>query len=228
MRRKKRYRKVLAVRSRTGELGEPIDLEKFFEGKAAPAYEQVARYVVYTATGASVAEVPHEPKADWFHRRSGRLSHSSSLQTRSRLHARQRGCADARAGANGIQGGTPQINRKPCCFFAAQKYLSQAVLFRGSVSPSASCRIRSIAFWAERRMRLKKYQTRALETLSSYLTALSEAGANIGKFDEALAALPEHLRGSIPKPETPISPGLECGEESGSRGVARSVARAER
>ena len=60
-------------------------------------------------------------------------------------------------------------------------------------------------------MRLKKYQTRALETLSSYLTALSEAGANIGKFDEALAALPEHLRGSIPKPKRRCSrPGMWC------------------
>jgi len=48
------------------ELGDPIDLEKFFAGKGAPSYEQVARYVIYTATGASVGKVPIEPKRDWF------------------------------------------------------------------------------------------------------------------------------------------------------------------
>jgi adenine-specific DNA-methyltransferase len=47
------------------ELGEPIELERFFEGKGAPSYEQVARYIVYTATGQSV-EAPAEPRKDWF------------------------------------------------------------------------------------------------------------------------------------------------------------------
>jgi adenine-specific DNA-methyltransferase len=40
--------------------------DRFFDGKSAPSYEQVARYVVYTATGRSVAEVPREPREDWF------------------------------------------------------------------------------------------------------------------------------------------------------------------
>lgn len=48
------------------ELGEPIDLERFFDGKSAPSYEQVSRYVVYTATGTSVSNVPEEPRKDWF------------------------------------------------------------------------------------------------------------------------------------------------------------------
>jgi adenine-specific DNA-methyltransferase len=47
------------------ELGEPIELERFFDGKGAPSYEQVARYVVYTATGQS-ADAPAEPRKDWF------------------------------------------------------------------------------------------------------------------------------------------------------------------
>ena len=47
------------------ELGEPIDLERFFDGRGAPRYEQVARYVVYTATGQSVVDVPQEPRKDW-------------------------------------------------------------------------------------------------------------------------------------------------------------------
>jgi adenine-specific DNA-methyltransferase len=48
------------------ELGDSLDLDKFFDGKGAPSYEQVARYVVYTATGQSVPEVPKEPRKDWF------------------------------------------------------------------------------------------------------------------------------------------------------------------
>lgn len=47
------------------ELGEPIELESFFKGAGAPQYEQVARYVVYTATGES-ADAPAEPRANWF------------------------------------------------------------------------------------------------------------------------------------------------------------------
>lgn len=48
------------------ELGESLDLDKFFDGNSAPTYDQVARYVVYTATGNSVAEVPKEARKDWF------------------------------------------------------------------------------------------------------------------------------------------------------------------
>ncbi len=48
------------------ELGAPIDLEKFFKGEGAPSYEQVARYVTYTATGASVGKVSDQPRRDWF------------------------------------------------------------------------------------------------------------------------------------------------------------------
>ncbi|MFZ5693130.1 MAG: DNA methyltransferase [Pseudomonadota bacterium] len=48
------------------ELGDSLDLDKFFDGKGAPSYEQVARYVVYTATGQSVTDVPKEPRKDWF------------------------------------------------------------------------------------------------------------------------------------------------------------------
>jgi adenine-specific DNA-methyltransferase len=37
------------------ELGEAMDLERFFDEEQPPAYEQVARYVAYTATGHSLA-----------------------------------------------------------------------------------------------------------------------------------------------------------------------------
>lgn len=52
------------------ELGEPIDLERFFDAKSAPGYEQVSRYIVYTATGQS-ADAPAEPSKDWFVAESG-------------------------------------------------------------------------------------------------------------------------------------------------------------
>ncbi len=48
------------------ELGEPLDLDRFFDGKGAPTYEQVARYVIYTATGQSVPDVPKAPRKDFF------------------------------------------------------------------------------------------------------------------------------------------------------------------
>jgi adenine-specific DNA-methyltransferase len=48
------------------ELGEALDLERFFDGKGTPRFDQVARYVVYTATGQSVPDVPSEPRKDWF------------------------------------------------------------------------------------------------------------------------------------------------------------------
>ncbi len=48
------------------ELGDTLDLERFFDGKGAPSYEQVGRYVSYTATGHSIPNVPKEPRQDWF------------------------------------------------------------------------------------------------------------------------------------------------------------------
>jgi adenine-specific DNA-methyltransferase len=48
------------------KLGDALDLDRFFKGKGAPNYEQVGRYVVYTATGKSVANAPNEPRKDWF------------------------------------------------------------------------------------------------------------------------------------------------------------------
>lgn len=48
------------------ELGAPIDLDHFFDGKSAPTYEQLARYVVYTATGRPLAASLDAPRKDWF------------------------------------------------------------------------------------------------------------------------------------------------------------------
>jgi adenine-specific DNA-methyltransferase len=47
-------------------LGDPIDLERFFEGEGAPEWEQVARYVAYTATGQTLTGALNKPGKDWF------------------------------------------------------------------------------------------------------------------------------------------------------------------
>jgi adenine-specific DNA-methyltransferase len=47
-------------------LGEPIDLERFFDGEGAPEWDQVARYVAYTATGETLTKAPKKPGKDWF------------------------------------------------------------------------------------------------------------------------------------------------------------------
>lgn len=39
------------------ELGEPMDMARFFDGANPPAFDQVARYVAYTATGATLDAV---------------------------------------------------------------------------------------------------------------------------------------------------------------------------
>mgnify|MGYP000908370575 FL=1 len=52
------------------ELGKPMDSEQFFAGDAAPSWEQVARYVLYTATGETAA-VPPEPTEDFFAAEAG-------------------------------------------------------------------------------------------------------------------------------------------------------------
>jgi hypothetical protein len=47
-------------------------------------------------------------------------------------------------------------------------------------------------------MRLKDYQVKALETLSSYLTALSEVEANAERTAAAVAALPVTCSPELP------------------------------
>lgn len=49
------------------DLGEPIDMESFFgDSKSMPAYNQLASYIAYTATGEALGKVPKKPAKDWF------------------------------------------------------------------------------------------------------------------------------------------------------------------
>jgi len=110
-------------------LGQPIELESFFEGKGAPQYEQVARYVVYTATGQS-ADAPAEPRKDWFVAESGgyriHLIYKPDLAfMRSNESALTLDLAtQIEKGAKG----------KPILVYAAAKFMSQADLTRRGIT----------------------------------------------------------------------------------------------
>lgn len=106
------------------ELGEPIDLEKFFEGRGAPGYEQVARYVIYTATGASVAKVPGEPRRDWFVGEAG--GYRIHLVYKPELaFMRSNDAALTMSLAGRI---SKSAGAKPVLVYAAQKFMSQKEL----------------------------------------------------------------------------------------------------
>src|SRR5262245_27032368 len=84
---------------------------------------------------------------------------------------------------------------------------------------SVSFPIRSIASWARLRMRLKDYQSGALDTLSAYLKLLAEGAAKAEKTSAAIAALPEDLRASVPAPQEPA---VAAWDEARKNGVAAS------
>ena len=49
------------------DLGDPIDMESFFgDSKSMPAYDQLASYIAYTATGEALGKAPKKPAKDWF------------------------------------------------------------------------------------------------------------------------------------------------------------------
>lgn len=105
------------------ELGEPMDMARFFDGATPPAFEQVARYVAYTATGATLDVVADG--ADHFVGEAGGY----------RLHLIYR--ADAgfmRSDASMLDMTTAERiaagagSGKPILVFAAGKYMGQKQL----------------------------------------------------------------------------------------------------
>ena len=49
------------------DLGDPIDMESFFgDSGSMPAYDQLASYIAYTATGEALGKAPKKPAKDWF------------------------------------------------------------------------------------------------------------------------------------------------------------------
>lgn len=105
-------------------LGDALDLERFFDGKGAPAYTQVARYVVYTATGQSVSDTPEEPKKDWFVAEAG--GYRIHLIYRPDL-AFMRG-NDAALSMDMAQAIAKGAKGKPALVYAAAKFMAQEKL----------------------------------------------------------------------------------------------------
>ncbi len=112
------------------ELGEPIDLDRFFKGKGAPAYSQVARYIAFTATGATINEVLEQPNDLWFVGEAGgyriHLIYKPDLGwMKSDQAALTAELADKIAKAAG---------NKPALVYAAQKFMSQKALLPKGVT----------------------------------------------------------------------------------------------
>jgi adenine-specific DNA-methyltransferase len=111
------------------KLGDPLDLDRFFDGAGAPSYEQVARYVVYTATGQS-AEAPAEPRQDWFVAETGgyriHLIYKPDL-----AFMRGNGAALTLDMAKQIE---KNAKGRPVLVYAAAKFMSQAELTRRDIT----------------------------------------------------------------------------------------------
>ena len=105
-------------------LGDPIDLERFFEGEGAPEWEQVARYVAYTATGQTLANAPKKPGKDWFAGEAGgyriHLIYKPDLE-----FMRSNKAALDMPTAERIQKAS---EGKPVLVYAAAKFMSQKAL----------------------------------------------------------------------------------------------------
>ncbi len=112
------------------ELGEPLDLDRFFDGKSAPTYQQVARYVVYTATGQSAPEAPQDPRKDWFVADAG--GYRLHLIYRPDL-AFMRG-NDAALSLPLAKDTAKSAKGKPVLVYAAAKFMSQAELTRAGIT----------------------------------------------------------------------------------------------
>jgi adenine-specific DNA-methyltransferase len=112
------------------ELGAALDLERFFDGKGAPSYEQVGRYVVYTATGRSVPETPNEPRKDWLVAEVG--GYRIHLIYKPDLHfMRGNEAALSLETAKQIE---KNAKGKPVLVYAAAKFMSQGDLTRRGIT----------------------------------------------------------------------------------------------
>lgn len=112
------------------ELGEPIDLQAFFDGKGAPSYEQVARYVTYTATGHSPEAAPAEMADDGFVAEAGGYR-VHLIYRPDRDFMRSNEAALSKEMAARI---AKAANGKPVLVFAAAKFMSQSELTRMGVT----------------------------------------------------------------------------------------------
>ncbi|MBI1213191.1 MAG: site-specific DNA-methyltransferase [Alphaproteobacteria bacterium] len=113
------------------ELGDALDLDRFFKGQTSPAWDQVARYIVFTATGTTLPKVPAKPTADWFVGEAGgyriHLLYKPDLAfMRSEAAAVSAQLADRIAKSN--------TEKRPVLLYAASRYVSQKELSKRGIT----------------------------------------------------------------------------------------------
>lgn len=113
------------------DLGEPLDLERFFSGDTSPAWDQVARYIVYTATGATLPKVPKKPPEDWFVGEAG--GYRIHLLYKPDL-AFMRGTDAAVSAELAARIAKANILRKPVLLYAAARFVSQKELSKQGIT----------------------------------------------------------------------------------------------
>ena len=110
------------------ELGDPIDMESFFGGSdQMPAYEQLASYIAYTATGEALKKAPGKPKKDWFIGEAGGVRLHLIYKPDARFMRDGKAALDIETARTIAKGNTKRL---PVYVFAAAKYMSQKDLTR--------------------------------------------------------------------------------------------------
>ncbi len=107
------------------ELGEPMDMARFFDGANPPAFDQVARYVAYTATGNTLDNVTEGADDHFIGEAGGYRLHLIYTPDAAfmRSDAAMLDMSMAETIAASAKGST-----KPVLVFAAGKYMSQKAL----------------------------------------------------------------------------------------------------
>lgn len=110
------------------DLGDPIDMESFFgESDFMPAYDQLASYIAYTATGEALGKAPKKPAKDWYIGEAGGVRlhliyKPDSAFMKSHDAALDMDTVKTIAASNKMG--------KPSYVFAAAKYMGQSELTR--------------------------------------------------------------------------------------------------
>jgi hypothetical protein len=144
--------------------------------ESAPEWEQVANYVVFTATGQTLVSIPKKPGKDWFVGEAGGY----------RIHLIYRpDIAFMRSNKAALDMLTAECIKKkaegkPVLVYAAAKFMSRKSLSDHGIT---FCQLPtpSIAFLETHPMKLKGYQEYVLDKLSAYLKLLSTRRTNMRK-----------------------------------------------
>lgn len=106
------------------ELGETMDMERFFDGATPPAFDQVARYVAYTATGATLDIAKDGP--DYFIGEAGGYRLHLIYRADAGFMRSDEAMLDMAAAERIAAAG--KTSGKPVLVFAAGKYMGQKQL----------------------------------------------------------------------------------------------------